>query len=282
MRHYKFIRNFWDILNKNELMALGGQVSYYLVLSFFPLLIFLLTLISYLNLSSEQFFEDWKYFVPEESYYLVESIIYEIFSQRSPTLLSLSMLGTIWASLNGINALMRGIVKAYGLKEKRSYIRLKLTAILFLVIITITILLSIPLFFLGENISNQLFYLLGVTDNNFSYYWQKIRLVLQFLLLIIVFIILNRMATGSIYNIKMLLPGSLFSSSGWFLISVAFSYYIDNFSRFSLTYGSLTGIIILLIWLYWSIEILLLGCALNAVLIKTKGSGNITPNRQTD
>lgn len=141
------LKHFWTILKKNELMALGGQVSYYLILSFFPLLIFLLTLISFLNLNSEQFFEDWKYFVPEESYYLVEGIIYEVFSQRSPTLLSLGMLGTIWASLNGINALMRGIVKAYGLQEKRSYLRLKLTAILFLITITLTVILSIPIFF---------------------------------------------------------------------------------------------------------------------------------------
>jgi len=269
MNNYKFLKYFWDILKKNELMALGGQVSYYLILSFFPLLIFLLTLISYLNLSSEQFFEDWKYFVPEESYYLVESIIYEVFSQRSPTLLSLSMLGTVWASLNGINALMRGIVKAYGLTEKRNYICLKLTAILFLIIITLTILFSIPVFFLGENLSNQIFSLLGAA-NNFSYYWQKIRLVLQFCLLILVFIILNRMATRSIYSIKTILPGSLFASFGWVIISIAFSYYFDKFSKFSLTYGSLTGIIILLIWLYWSIEILLLGCALNAALIRIK------------
>lgn len=269
MNWHQFSRHYWELVNKNELMALAGQVTYYMILSFFPLLIFLMTFAGYANVSSEKIFEDFQYLLPEETYLMVESIIYEIFSQRSPTLLSFGMLGTIWASLNGISALMRGIVKAYGLKEERNFWGLKLTAIAFLFIITLTIILSITILFLGEALGNSLFKTLGVTSI-FPYLWPKLRLVIQFLLLIATFIILNRMATRSLYSSRMVLPGSLFAATGWVIISLAFSSYVRLFANFSITYGSVGGIIILLLWLYWSSEILLLGCALNAVLIESR------------
>lgn len=269
MNWREYSLRYWELVNKNELMALGGQVTYYIILSFFPLLIFFLTLIGYININSEQFFENFKYLLPEEAYLIVESIIYEIFSKRSPTLLSLGMLGTIWASLNGISALMRGIVKAYNLTEKRTFIRLELTSIVFLFIITITIILSIMILFLGENLSNALFETLGVISL-FPYLWLKLRLFIQFLLLTITFIILNRMATNANYTTKMVFPGSIFTAAGWVILSITFSYYVRHFSNFSIAYGSIGGLMILLLWIYWCTEILLLGCALNALLIESK------------
>lgn len=277
MNWHQFFRRYWELVNKNELMALAGQVTYYMILSFFPLLILLMTFAGYADLDSEKIFEDLKYLLPEETYLMVENIVYEIFSQRSPTLLSFGMLGTVWASLNGINALMRGIVKAYGLEEKRSFLRLKLTAVAFLLIITLTIILTIIILFLGEELGNSLFKTLGVTSI-FPSLWQKLRLVFQFLLLIITFIILNRMATRSLslYSSRMVLPGSLFAATGWVMISLAFSYYVRVFNNFSIAYGSIGGLIILLLWLYWSSEILLLGCALNAVLIEHRNKKEAT------
>ncbi len=74
MNWRQFFIKYWELVNKNELMALGGQVTYYMILSFFPLLLFFLTLAGYANISSEQFFEDFKYLLPEETYLMVESM----------------------------------------------------------------------------------------------------------------------------------------------------------------------------------------------------------------
>lgn len=243
-------------------MALGGQVTYYMILSFFPLLILLLTLIGYADLSSEQFFEDLKYLLPAESYLLVENIVYEVFAERSPTLLSVGMLGTVWAALNGISALMKGILKAYGLTEAWSFWKLKLAAVVFLLIIIAAVIVSIPMFFWGESLGSTLF-----RSPGFPYFWHNFRLVIEFFILIATFILLNSMATQAGYSFRALLPGSLFAATGWVVISLAFSYYVKNFNNFSVTYGSIGGIMVLLLWLYWSSEILLLGSALNAVLI---------------
>ena len=78
------------------------------------------------------------------------------------------------------------------------------------------------------------------------------------------------MASNYKYSIKMIFPGSLFSAAGWIIISLAFSYYVKHFNNYTMIYGSIGGIIVLLLWLYWSTGILLLGSALNAVLISEK------------
>ncbi len=269
MNRRRLLWRFWELVNQNELMALGGQVTYYMILSFFPLLILILSLAGYADISSEQVFEDFKYLLPEETYLMVESIVYEIFSARSPTLLSVGMLGAIWASLNSISALMRGMVKAYGLEEERSFLRLKLLSLLLLIIMITTFLLSFGILFLGEMFGDWLFDMMGATSI-FPALWQKTRLMIQFMLLVATFIVINRMATGSIYTTRMVIPGSLFASMGWIAISLAFSFYVRHFNNYTVTYGSIGGVMILLLWLNWSIEIFLLGCALNAVLIEYK------------
>jgi len=262
----KFLFSYWELVNKNELIALGGQVTYYIILSFFPLLIFVLTLAGYANLNSEQVFEDFKYLIPYETYHMVESILYEIFSTRSFTLLSIGMLGAAWASLNGINALLRGMTKAYGLKEKRSFFRQKLISVLLLIIFVVTLLGSISLLFWGEMFGDWLFQLFGATGI-FEGIWHDIRLIIQFFLLVLTFIIINKTATGPSFTLRQVFPGSLFSAGGWVIISLAFSFYFKHFNSYTVTYGSIGGGMILLLWLYWSCIILLLGCAFNAVLI---------------
>jgi membrane protein len=265
----QFLRRYLELVTKNELMALGGQVTYYMILSFFPLLIFLLTLMSYANLSSEHLFEDLKYLLPEETYLMVESIIYEVFAKRSPTLLSFGMLGAIWASLNGINALMRGIAKAYGFREERPFWKVKLTAIAFLLIMTFTFILSIIILFWGESLGNEFFQDLGATSL-FPFLWPKFRILIQFFLLILSFIVLNRMAISTSLSTRMVLPGSFLAASGWIVLSLAFSYYVRHFNNFSVTYGSIGGVMILLLWLYWCTEILLLSCAFNTLLLESR------------
>ena len=250
-------------------MAVGGQVAFYIILSFFPLLIFILTLAAYFNLTIHEIFEDLPYLVPTESYNLVDRVLTEVLSSRNPTLLSFGMVGALWASLNGINALMRGISKAYQLHQNRSFIRSRLIAIAFLVMMFFALLLSFTLLVLGEKLGSLLFELLEVSGF-FPYIWQKLRLIIQFCFLVLTFLILNQMATRGKFSARQMLPGSVFAATGWVIISVAFSFYVRHFSNYTVTYGSIGGIIILILWIYWSCAIFLLSCAFNAVLLESR------------
>ncbi|NLO98194.1 MAG: YihY/virulence factor BrkB family protein [Peptococcaceae bacterium] len=260
MKWRQFIEDYWELVKKNELMALGGQVSYYLLLSLFPLLIFFFTIAGFADLSSEKIFSELKYLIPVEALQIVENIVYEIFSAHSPTLLSFGMLGTVWASMNGIKALLRGMRKAYGILEKQGFFRLILSSLIVLFTITITLIITL------------IITLLIHIGEYFSFLRAILALIVLYLFLVFATVIFNRLATNTKYALHLILPGSLFSSAGWLLLSFGFSLYFRFFNTYSLVYGSLAGIIILLLWLYWSCEILLLGCALNSVLIKNYNS----------
>jgi membrane protein len=267
MNWRSFFRKYIRIISINELFALSGQVAYYIILSFFPFVIFLLTLVGFLNISNAEFFGSFKFLLPTETFQMVETIVNEVFSVRSsPALLVLSMIGALWASLNGINALMRGAGKAYGLQETWSFFRLKLSALLFFVIVALAIVGSFLVLIFGQKLTIFFVYLLG-PDNIFPLIWQNLRLLIQFIFLIMIFILLNIIATHNKYPIRSYFTGSLFSAGGWIIISLAFAYYVNHFNSYTLAYGSIAGIILLLLWLYWSCVILLLGSALNATFI---------------
>ncbi|NLL51102.1 MAG: YihY/virulence factor BrkB family protein [Peptococcaceae bacterium] len=253
MKWQQFIRSYWGLVNKNELMALGGQVTYYLLLSFFPLLIFFFTLAGFAELSSEKIFNELEYLLPAEALQIVENIVYEIFSTHNPTLLSFGMLGAIWASTNGIKALLRGMRKAYGVAEEQGFIKLILSSLVVLFTISLTLIISL---------------LINLSGKSSSVIFSKMSFIVLFLFLVFAIVLFNRIATNAQYSLNLILPGSLFSSVGWLLLTLGFSLYFRHFNSYSLVYGSLGGIMILLLWLYWSCEVLLLGCALNAVLIE--------------
>ncbi len=266
LTHGGFLARLWDNVNKNELMALGGQVTYYLILSFFPFLIVLMTFAGFFAFNTLEILQSLHYLLPESTYAMTERIIVEILDSRSLTLLSFGMLGALWASLNGINAMIRGIVKAYGLKETRSFWGLHLTALVFLVIIALAVFLSLSTVVLGEWLGSRFYDLFGA-NGLFIYLWSQFRLVIQFLILILIFMILNHMATSLRYSLVTHIPGSLFAAAGWVLISLSFSYYVQHINNYTVVYGSIGGVIVLLLWLNWSSNIFLLGSAINAVLI---------------
>jgi membrane protein len=232
-------------------------------------MIFILTLTSYINLADVNIIDDLSNIMPQESYSLVKHTIDEIMLNRSSTLLSLGFLLSFWSALNGIHALMTGMTQAYGKKETRSFIRLKFVSLNFLVSFFLAIILSFILLVLGQQLTEYLRLLFG-NINIITFLWQKLHIVFQFVFLILTFMYLNRLSTDKEYPFLQLLPGSIFSAIGWVLISMGFSLYLKYFNNYSLTYGSIGGIFILLLWLYWSSEIILFGCVLNSVIMKFK------------
>lgn len=251
-------------------MNLGAQITYYVILAFFPFLIFLLTLTSYINLADVNILDDLSHIVPQESYQIIADTLKEIMSvRRNTTLLSLGFLASLWSALNGIHALMTGMNSAYGKKETRSFLLQKFTSLNFLIVFFLAIVLSFLLLVLGRELEEFLQILLG-NLNMITFLWQKLHIVFQFVFLILTFLYLNKLATGKAFTYGQLLPGSLFAAIGWVVISMGFSLYLKYFNNYSPAYGSIGGIIILLLWLYWSSEMILFGCVLNSVIMKVK------------
>ncbi|MGI6776907.1 MAG: YihY/virulence factor BrkB family protein [Acetivibrionales bacterium] len=264
-KYESFFKNVAKRYKEDEVAALGAQLTYYLILSFFPFLIFLITLISYTPLTHEESIKTLEHLMPPQTYGLVVEMRRQVMSSDRRTILSFGMIATLWTASRGVCALIKGINKAYDQEETRPFWKLNGISILFTLGIALVILFSFVLLVLGKVLGEYLFNMLGITKL-FKTAWDFIRYFTPLLSMTIVFVSVYYYIPGKRLKLKQVLPGSAFAVIGWVLLSVVFSFYINNFSIYTTTYGSIAGIIILLLWLYWCSIIILIGAEINATL----------------
>lgn len=206
---------------------------------------------------------DLSNFMPANAYQVIINTIKETVLKRSLPLLSFGMIITLWSASSGIMSLIRGINKAYDQEETRPFWKVIWVSLYFTVEIAVVIILSLILIVFGKMLGTLCFNTLGFS-NYFLKVWNDVRHTIALVVVIIVFVSLYRTTPNHKLSLKEVLPGSVFATLGWVIISVAFSFYANNFNNYSRLYGSLGGIIALLTWLYLSSIIILLGAEINA------------------
>ncbi|AZU60888.1 YihY/virulence factor BrkB family protein [Neobacillus mesonae] len=257
------IRLLWHRISEDDLPGLSAQLAYYFLLSLFPLLIVLFTLIPYVPIPQQDMLGIIEKFAPVDAMQFIEKSINEIMSHRSGGLLSVGIIGTIWSASNGINAIVRAFNKAYNVPESRSFIVARGMAILltFGMIFVFLLALILPIF--GREIGEFIFSQFGYSKL-FLKLWNTLSIVVSAIILFIVFSGLYWVAPNVKFRCRSAFPGAAFATFGWIVSSLGFSFYVGNFSNYTVTYGSIGAIIVLMIWLYISAFIIILGGEINA------------------
>lgn len=263
----QFLRLLVLRILKNDIPGTSAKMSYYLIMAFFPFIIFLITTLSYSNLFEYSLPDFLERILPAYTADFLIDIIDELLAARSGSLLSVSMLSTIFFASKGVSAIISGINKSFLVTENRGFI--KKTAISFIFIILFALSINFLLFFivLGELITNNLVTFLGIT--NFSnQLWSLVRvgITLSFLFFVISYVYMFFPNIKPRLKFEDVVWGSLFTTLFWIISSFLFSYYVNNFSSYTLIYGSIAGIIVFLLWLFISSIILLTGAEINALL----------------
>lgn len=261
------IRFAGDIVRRfreDEIPALGAQMTFYLVLSLFPFLIFLLTLMSYTPIHAEQITAYLVMVMPEGAESIVLGIYRDVMAGSSPTLLSFGMIGSVWAASRGMLALIRTLNKAYGEKEKRPYLVVRLLALVYTVCFAVALLIAFSLLVFGGRIGDWLAAKEELAD--WQPLWTLLKNGLSLFVIFSLFCLVYLGAPARRIRPGEAAPGAAVATAGWVTVSSLFSLYVGQFANFARTYGSLGGIIALLLWLYLSSIILLLGGEINAAL----------------
>ncbi|MBM6616492.1 YihY/virulence factor BrkB family protein [Bacillus suaedaesalsae] len=255
----------WKRFKNDEVAGLSAELAYFFLLSLFPFLIFLITLIGYLPLSQDDLLGMINQYAPGESMKIIQTTLEGIVQKQNGGLLSFGIIFTIWSASNGLNAVIRAFNRAYDVKETRHFLVARLMSVLLTIamIIVIVIALLLPVF--GQKIGVFVFSAFGLSET-FLAIWNAARWIGSFVILFIVFSCLYYFAPNKHLHWKEVFTGAFFATLGWILVSTGFSYYVGTFGNYSATYGSLGGIIVLMIWFYLSGMIILLGGELNASL----------------
>ncbi|PRR84269.1 YihY/virulence factor BrkB family protein [Clostridium vincentii] len=256
-------------VKKDDIFALASQLAYYLILAFFPFLIFVITLIGFINLNESAVMDGLSGLLPISVFELMESIIIEIIGSQNTGVLGVSILVTLWTASSGFRAVIKGINKAYDIKDDRNYIRRTIRSFFGTIALAFALLTALALLVFGDIIGKYLVSILPFPEIA-GMIWGILRNVVVILALIVVFAIIYKYAPAKIIKWKEAFPGAVVSALGWVLISMAFSFYINNYSNYSRVYGSLAAVFILMIWLFLTSMIFIFGVEINSVLAENK------------
>jgi membrane protein len=162
--------------------------------------------------------------------------------------------------------MMTGLNTIHEIPEKRNYFVLRFISSIYIGLLAIAVLFGLILLLFGNSLLLQLYRLEPVLENKHVFF-AAIRFLLAFFTFMIVFIIMYRFLPSENFKTKEILPGALFSSAAWLVLSFFFSMYFDNFSFFSTMYGGLTSILLTLFWLYFCMMMLFIGAEINHYFI---------------
>ena len=261
-------------VEKDDVFALSSQLAYYLVLSFFPFMLFLMTLVGFSDLSSVEILEGLSVILPKKILELTQSTVKEVSDNQYTGLLGISIVLMIWTASSAFKAIIKGVNKAYNLKENRSFIKLSIISMLGILALALIIILALIMLVFGNVIGEYI----KSADKFYEIIfilWNIFRYVFIFIIMIVIFATIYRLAPAKKLTWKEVIPGSIFSTLGWILVSFIFSFYIDNFNNYSRFYGSLGAVFILMTWLFLISMIIILGVEINFVTSEIKNKTHL-------
>ncbi|WP_445593947.1 YihY family inner membrane protein [Bacillus velezensis] len=273
-----FIKELFARFSLHEGQSKSAELAYFFLLSLFPLMIFMLTLTAYLPISAEDVLGAVDQYAPDSAMSMVKSITEQTLNKRSGGLLSFGIIAVIWSASNGMNAIVRAFNHAYEVEENRSFIIIRLTSIFLTIAMVVTILIALLLPVFGREIGMLAADFIGASGL-FLQVWSVVRWGISPLILLIVFTALYIFAPNKRLSLRFVLPGAVFAAAGWIIVSMLFSFYVSTFANYSATYGSIGGIIVLMIWFYLTGTLLILGGEINALLHKRKKLPDENPYR---
>lgn len=274
----KFGKTLGNKLNEDNTTLLAAALSYYFLLAIFPLLIVGFAIIPYFNISPDEALNFFATILPAEIANLFEENIISLIETPRGGLLTAGIIGALWSASNGINAFIKSSNEAFDVEETRSFIVVRLISLGLTIGLIISVLVAILLPVLGSVLVNLITSLTGISTG-MGALLHVLRWVISIIVLTTFIMLLYRFAPNKNLPFKHIIPGALLASLLWQIISFGFSIYVSNFGNYSATYGTLGGVIILMIWFYLTGIILMLGASITVLYHRHKTQTNPDLNK---
>lgn len=249
-------------VKEDYVSAFAAQAALFVIMSFVPFLILLLTLIKYTPLTEEVLLQFVTNFAPDAFKASLSSIIGQLYTGADTPLFLISIISILWTAGKGCNALIEGLNSVFDIKERRNGFVLRLYSILYTVIFVVIIVVCLIIYILGNQILNFITKHVPFVTNIIEALL-NIRVLLSVGLFTIFFTFLYVAIPSRHTKIRRQLPGALFSAVGWTGFSYFFSLYVNYSHNITLLYGSLAMIVCAMLWLYVCMFIFLLGAEIN-------------------
>lgn len=266
----QLVKTTWQNIYKDNSLGRAAELAYYFTLALFPMLIFLLSLISFIPGAQEIILGWFSTIMPRDAMAILRAWVESVFSNRSGGLLSFSLVFSLWAASNGVGALMQALNDAYKVKEGRPYWKAQLVAIGLTIALALLVMGGSFLVTFGEKPAWWIagFLRLG---SSFAVLWLAFSYIVGLAMLLIGMAVVYYVAPNVKQKLSWIIPGALFSVLALVGVSFLFSVYLRYAPSYSVTYGSLGTFVVLMIWLYLLGLIMCVGGEINAEIHDVSG-----------
>ena len=257
---YLMWTDFSSKMRKQNISAYAASIAFFFFLSVVPMLIAICTIIPFTPLTEEDLVMAVTDLTPEMVDPLAESLISDVYN-RSAGILSVALFAMIWSAAKGVMALMQGLNAVNGVEEKRNYFVIRLIASLYTVVMLVVVILSLFIMVFGNQLVNLMLHRIPnlVRVVGFA---MNFRFILVWVILSLLFAAVYAYVPDKKLHFKEQIPGAVFSAVVWSIFSWGFSIYVARGNTYGI-YGSLSIIIIVLLWMYFCMYIIMIGACLN-------------------
>ena len=274
---YFILRDFSEKMKRQNISAYAASIAFFFFLSIVPMLIMVCTIIPYTPLTEQDLVMLVTDLLPEMIAPLAESLIADVYA-RSSGVLSIAAIATVWSAAKGVMALMRGPNAVNGVEEKRNYFLVRAVASFYTLVMLVVLVLSLFIMVFGNQLVNLALHRFPQLQSVVSFA-MNFRFILVWLLLTLLFAAVYAYVPNGKLEFREQIPGAIFSAVVWSVFSWAFSVYVTYGNSYGI-YGSLSIIIIVLLWMYMCMYIIMIGAYLNRyfasvnhALVNRHGSG---------
>lgn len=267
----------WTDIDDKEVLDRSAALSYYFILALFPTLLFLTALLALLPIPHllDRLMAHVSDVLPQDAGLLIQKTLRHARRGAHAGLLSAGAFTALWAASSG----MRSIMTALNV-ESRPWWRERVLAIGLTIVFSLLTVIALVLLMFGQNLGEAIANRTG-WGTAFRIAWQLVRWPVAMFLGLAAISLVYRLAPAANQRWAWVTPGSAFAVSAWAIMSVALRFYVGYFANYNATYGSIAGVILLMLWLYLSGVVLLVGAAINSEIARAASARRGEPGRRT-
>ncbi len=259
---------FFGDLDRNHLKAYAAEAAFFLVISLVPTILLLLTLIQFTPVTEANIIMAVEQIFPTDINAFVISIVEEVYS-KSSAVISITAITAMWSASRGVLSIVSGLNWIFGIDNNKNYVYTRVRATIYTLFFVVAMVMTLAVLVFGNKISIFVAMNIPIVQHIIDLIIQ-VR-VLGFLgVLILVFMVAYRYLPSEKNQVKNQFPGALFAAVGWIACSFAFSVYVDVYSGFANMYGSLTTIVLIMLWFYFCMYSMLIGARINVYVEECK------------
>jgi membrane protein len=249
--------------------GLAAELAFYFLLALFPTLLFLVSLLAYVDLGSVlgAAIAQLEALLPQEALGLVRKSVEEVLARGHGGLMTFAIAGAIWSSSSAATAIITALNRAYDIVEWRPWWKRRLLAIALTIALALFVVLAFALVLLGRDLGEWLALSLGAGEV-FIRLWPVVQWPMVLALVVFAVDLVYYFAPNADTEWVWVTPGALLATGLWLAASFGFKLYVQNFSSYTAAHGAIGAVIVLMLWFYLAGFALLVGAELNAEIDK--------------